>query len=492
MCELFAYICAFHNPINARELYEKYKIHFYYPSMNENEGEKYAINIINSILILHGYSLIDFDLPCNNYLHEKITDIDYNITQNLNDSDNIVQQIKSLTNAQEIIFNKVINAVKNENHDKYIFVDGPGGTGKSYLLNLLIDYFNKDKVNVLAVAWTGIAANLLKNGKTVHTTFKLPLNITDVSTCNVKPNTPYGNYIKCINILFWDEISLASKFAFKAVDRLFKDLCNNEEPFGGKIVVVSGDFRQTLPIVKCGNRTQIIENCVKKSYLWRHFQCLSLTENKRVSENDTEFKSWLLRVGDGIFSTEIENKNEIIKIPTENLSNENIIEEIFGNSINLNNPDFYESIILAPTNVDVIDINNKILNKMEGKSREYLSIDTAEDSKNEKVDSILPTEFLNSLTPNGLPPHKLNLKIGICIILLRNLNLNNGLCNGTRLIVEDMKDFSILAKIITGNQSGSRVIIPRINLSPSIEEIPFHMTRRQFPIRLAHAITINK
>jgi ATP-dependent DNA helicase PIF1 len=99
---------------------------------------------------------------------------------------------------------------------------------------------------------------------------------------------------------------------------------------------------------------------------------------------------------------------------------------------------------------------------------------------------------LNSLTPNGLPPHKINLKTGICIILLRNLNLNNGLCNGTRLIVEEMKEYSILAKIITEDQSGSRVIIPRINLSPSTEEIPFHMIRRQCPISLAHAITINK
>jgi hypothetical protein len=202
MCELFAYICVFHNPINARQLYEKYKIHFYYPSMNENEGEKYAMNIIHSILTLHGYSLIDFDLACNNYLDEKIMDIDYIMTQTLNDRDNIDEKIKSLTNAQQVIFNKVVNAIKNKNHDKYIFVDGPGGTGKSYLINLLIDYFNKDNVNVLAVAWTGIAANLLKNGKTVHTTFKLPLNINDISTCNVKPNTPYGNIIKCMNILF--------------------------------------------------------------------------------------------------------------------------------------------------------------------------------------------------------------------------------------------------------------------------------------------------
>jgi hypothetical protein len=292
-----------------------------------------------------------------------------------------------LTNAQKIIFNKVLNAVKNENNDKYIFVDGPGGTGKSYLLNLLIDYFNKYDVTFLAVAWTGIAANLLKNGKTVHTTFKLPLNITETSTCNVKPNTPYGLNIKSIKVLIWDEISL-SKFAFEAVDRLFTDLCNNNEPFGGKIVIISGNFRQTLPIVRYGNGVRITENCAKKSNLWNYFKCLTLTENKRVSDKDIEFKSWLLNVGDGKFSTEIEKDNEIIKIPKENLSNNNIIEEIFGNSINPNNPDYYESIILSLRNTDVIDINNEILNKMKGESRVYLSIDWAESEDHENLDSM--------------------------------------------------------------------------------------------------------
>ena len=59
-------------------------------------------------------------------------------------------------------------------------------------------------------------------------------------------------------ILIWDEISMASKLAFNAVDKLFRDLLNIDEPFGGLIVVLSGDFRQTLPIVRRGTRTSII------------------------------------------------------------------------------------------------------------------------------------------------------------------------------------------------------------------------------------------
>lgn len=104
----------------------------------------------------------------------------------------------------------------------------------------------------------------------------------------------------------------------------------------------------------------------------------------------------------------------------------------------------------------------------------------------------MPTEFLNSLTPNGLPPHKLVLKKGAIVSCLRNLDIDGGLCNGTRMIIKDMKQFVITVEIIIGKHSGKLVLLPRIDLRPSLEEIPFHMVRRQFPIRLSFAMTINK
>jgi ATP-dependent DNA helicase PIF1 len=318
------------------------------------------------------------------------------------------------------------------------------------------------------------------------------MNIDETSTCNVKPNTDYGNKIKDVQLLIWDEISMAKKHAVESVEKCLTDLADSNEIFGGKVVVFSGDFRQTLPIVRFGNRVKIIENCVKNSKIWHNFECMSLNQNKRISEHDNEFKNWLLNVGNGNFQTKVERDNEIIRIPENLVSKGNLIEEIFGNELNIGNKNLFESVILTPTNADAIDINDEILNRMPGVYKEYVSIDTAEDDNNEDLGNIIPIEFLNSLTPNGLPPHKLKLKHGSIVMLLRNVNLNNGLCNGTRLIIEDMREFTIFAKIITGNQNGTHVIIPRINLSPSIEEIPFHMTRRQFPIRLAHAMTINK
>ena len=145
---------------------------------------------------------------------------------------------------------------------------------------------------------------------------------------------------------------------------------------------------------------------------------------------------------------------------------ENIITEIYGNEIKIN-----DKITLAPKNNDVINISNEILNRMEGDTIEYLSLDTAEDDNEQNLDVILPTEFLNSLTPNGLPPHKLKLKVDAIVILLRNLNVNEGPCNGTTLSVKKLLKYSIEAQILSCKNIGKLVLIPRICLSPSKEEI---------------------
>jgi ATP-dependent DNA helicase PIF1 len=99
---------------------------------------------------------------------------------------------------------------------------------------------------------------------------------------------------------------------------------------------------------------------------------------------------------------------------------------------------------------------------------------------------------LNTLTPSGTPPHQLVLKKGVPIILLRNLNPAEGLCNGTRLIVIKCTKHLIDAEILTGSHRGTRVFIPRIRIAPSDSDLPFQLIRRQFPVRLAFAMSINK
>ncbi|XP_035835819.1 uncharacterized protein LOC110888316 [Helianthus annuus] len=101
-------------------------------------------------------------------------------------------------------------------------------------------------------------------------------------------------------------------------------------------------------------------------------------------------------------------------------------------------------------------------------------------------------DFLNGLKVSGLPNHRLVLKVGVPVMLLRNIDQRNGLCNGTRLKVTKLYSRVIEAEIISGGNIGSRTFIPRMNLVPSDRKIPFAFQRRQFPITVCFAMTINK
>ena len=91
-----------------------------------------------------------------------------------------------------------------------------------------------------------------------------------------------------------------------------------------------------------------------------------------------------------------------------------------------------------------------------------------------------------------MPPHELKLKRGCVVMLLRNLNTNKGLCNGTRLIVNNDHEHCIEAEVITGFHQGDQVIIPKMPLQNSDTNLPFTLLRLQYPLRLAFSMTINK
>ena len=76
-----------------------------------------------------------------------------------------------------------------------------------------------------------------------------------------------------------------------------------------------------------------------------------------------------------------------------------------------------------------------------------------------------PTEFLHTLNFNGLPPHELKLKIGIPVMLMRNLNQSMGLCNGTRMIITQLINRIVKGRIINSNNTNEKVYIQRIEMT---------------------------
>ncbi|XP_055922687.1 uncharacterized protein LOC129953463, partial [Eupeodes corollae] len=156
---------------------------------------------------------------------------------------------------------------------------------------------------------------------------------------------------------------------------------------GGMVVLLAGDFRQTLPVIQRGTPADEIQACIKSSSLWPTVKKLRLKTNMRVHlHND---------VDSGLYAEMI---------------------------------------------------NTDILNEFQGEKKEYLSMDTIMDTE---LSTSYPVEFLNSLEPSGVPSHKLQLKLNVPVILMRNLDAPR-LCNGTKLRITKLGQNILGATILTG------------------------------------------
>lgn len=373
--------------------------------------------------------------------------------------------------------------------NRCFFLDGPGGSGKTYLYNTVYKILVGRHLKVLCVAWTGIAANLLPAGRTVNSAFTLIVADQNRSS-SMKRQQKEARMLMETEAIIWDEISMASKGAFEAVESLLRDLMQNDRPFGGKLIIVGGDFRQTLPIVEHGGRNEVVEACVNRSALWRLFTKHRLTTNMRAQNAGDTWPEFLLKVGSG----EANDADDRVMMAHNCIYEGDIVTSVFGEVIDPESAyDLAEKAILAPKNSHVHALNADTLRRLqvenERDERVFKSVDEAIIDDN--ADQLyMPTEYLNSLTPSGMPPHELHVKKGAILMLLRNLDVNNGLCNGTRLKVDTIGRFTLGCRFISGQRRGDFIIIPRIDLY--WDGAPFRLRRRQFPIRIAFAMTINK
>jgi ATP-dependent DNA helicase PIF1 len=373
-------------------------------------------------------------------------------------------------------------------------LNASGGTGKTYLINVILTAVRANQQIALGTGLSGIAATLLLNGRTLHSRCKIPINIREDSVCNISNKDANAELLRQAKILIIDEVSMGHKHIFECLDRSLQDIRNNTALFGGLTVLFAGDWRQVLPVVPHGSRAQIVNACLKRSYIWDHVQMLHLTQNMRTRSSETDdFAEYLMAIGNGTETTYPEIGPSKIKIPQDMTIASNHLNDlcnfVFDDlESNYTVPDWLSSkAIIAPTNKAVEEINDIMIKKFPGNAREYKSSDTVLQNEHQ-----YPLEFINRLNPSGFPPHKLRLKKHCCIMLLRNFDPTNGHCNGTRYTVIALHQHVIHGAIATGPHAGNQLFIPRIPMAPSEFLYPFQMQRRQFPIKLAFAITANK
>jgi hypothetical protein len=174
--------------------------------------------------------------------------------------------------------------------DKTFFVDGLGGASKTFLYECLLNKVHSTCDIALSVASSGIAALLLEGGYIIHSRFKIPIpGLCGSFTCYVPLNSRQAALIWVACLIVWDEAPMVHKHVFEVVNCTLQHVMGAVNPvlkdilFGGKVVVMGGDFRQLLPMVPRGTRGQIVDASLKRSViLWHSVKVHHLHENMRV------------------------------------------------------------------------------------------------------------------------------------------------------------------------------------------------------------------
>jgi ATP-dependent DNA helicase PIF1 len=379
---------------------------------------------------------------------------------------------------------------------KIFFVDAPGGTGKTFLFNTILAHYRAQGQICLALASSGIAAILLSGGRTGHSRFKIPLAVNSETTIKLSKRSDLAKLLISAHIIVWDEGPMISKNVISAVDRLLRFLMGQHvngifefhpEPFGGKVFIFGGDFRQNTPVIPKANRACIVMQLISKCSWWPSAYKLSLTINERIrrlantNEDDLDsFSNFLIAIGDGKVPYETDIGEFIIRIPNEYIFHsqqlESFIDWCFPNIAD--DSDVGDRAILTPLNKDADELNEIALNKMTGDISVHLSIDSVLTKDPDEIINY-PVEFLNSLSLSGIPPHSLKLKVGCPLILLRNLNPTLGLCNGTRLKLLSYTSRLLSVQILNGSHTGQTTFIPRIDLMTTEGALPFTINKAQ-------------
>jgi ATP-dependent DNA helicase PIF1 len=289
-----------------------------------------------------------------------------------------------ISEEQKAIYEKIIDAVDRQQGGVF-FLHGYGGTGKTFMWKTLASSLRAQKKIVLTVASSGIASLLLPGGRTAHSKFKIPVPTHENSTCNIDHGDELAGLLKQTKLIIWDEAPMAHRYCFEALDASLRDIMssysNSDTVFGGKVVVFGGDFRQILPVVPRGSRSDIVHSSINASKIWDECEVLTLTKNMRLqsssNEDDnteiSEFSDWLLKVGEGKLSEPNDGYADI-DIPNELLITDYddpikaIVNSTYPDLLqNYKRPDYLQSRAILASTIEIVDqINNYVLNLIPG------------------------------------------------------------------------------------------------------------------------------
>lgn len=252
--EFFVSLLIYSQPANPRQLWMDFRdqmsedflhlarIHDPQAQFSEAIYQK-ALADIDNALGRQNKSLASFDLPelingaTGNRLIIEETSYDQ---QKLEAAVN--ENVPRLNDSQRAVYNAVIGAVAAK-EPAVFFLDGPGGSGKTFTYSTILATLRSQGSICLATASSGIAAILLEGGRTAHSRFAVPFALNEGSKCNIPKGTHLAELLKRCQLILIDEAPMLHRYALEAMDFTFRDILEVNAPFGGKVVLLGGDFR---------------------------------------------------------------------------------------------------------------------------------------------------------------------------------------------------------------------------------------------------------
>jgi hypothetical protein len=461
----------------------------------------YGLYLIQEALFDQGRTLAQYKLPSPQYDWGRADgnrliqqELRHNVIELANTA---ADAISKMNEGQRAAFDTIVTAIESDPQTAAFFLQGPAGTGKTFVYTTLANLFRSRGKIVICVASSGIAALLLPGGRTSHSRLGIPIVKSSEAVSWFSKNSVQAELLKKADLLIWDEVPMQHKLDFECVHRSLCDFRSTDESvlFGGLPVVMGGDFAQILPVIKRAQRAQTVSACLQKSWIWKKLKILYLRQNMRlhVDANNTAYALWIRRITDDSTlygSTPLYPSIRRFDNPIP------FSREIYPNTLLNRAPVqldcFLSHAILAVRNDSVNAINEDILGRMPGDIAEFYGLDSADVNEENPGVHQIPAEFLHTLQPQGMPPWNLRVKVGTPLILLRNINPTGGLCNGSRLVVTRTARYNLEVKHLGGQFHGQVALLPRVVLESTDGELPFKLVRKQYPVKLAFAMSVNK
>ncbi|KAK0416435.1 hypothetical protein QR680_012481 [Steinernema hermaphroditum] len=383
------------NPIQA---YQTFKKDMFRPNIHQtaHEAKKIGIRDLERRLRRFGRSLVEFgEDEVDRFFRESDSlypeledrngDIDYDGIREQGDQD-----FEILNDDQKNIVRTIEEAVQYRhlhNQQRLFELNGSGGTGKTLTINTLIRRLIGQGKKVIVCASTGIAATLLVSGKTVHSAFKVAPNRP---VPQYSAHTEQGKKVMEAEVIIWDEITMSNRTLINAIDQHCRDVLPNiddhkETAFGGKVVLVCGDWKQLLPVVEgAAAPIEQLRASFKYTASIDKFKTLKLTRNMRIGPDEESYRHYTERVGNGYYmldGTLAPKKQRFIPPHRDShqvFSSGDLLSAVFPDEL-LSDKDRYEELgtraILAAHNENVDRINAEALRKVPGASTIYEAID---------------------------------------------------------------------------------------------------------------------